>query len=65
LWYGYEIAHVAIDDATRVAYFEVLPDDKQATIIGLLLRAVACFDDQGTTCKRVLSDNGSDYRSKP
>ena len=62
---GYEKAHVAIDDATRLAYVEVLPDEKQATTVGFLLRAVAWFDGQGISCKRVLSDNGSAYRSKP
>jgi hypothetical protein len=45
---GYEEAHVAIDDATRLAYVKVLPDE-----------------NQGITCKRVLCDNGSAYRSKP
>ena len=62
---GYEKAHVAIDDATRLAYVEVLPDEKQATTVGFLLRAVAWFDGQGISCKRVLSDNGSAYRSRP
>jgi len=62
---GYEKAHVAIDDATRLAYVEVLPDEKQATTVGFLLRAVAWFDSQGIRCKRVLSDNGSAYRSRP
>jgi len=38
---GYEKAHVVIDDATRLAYVEVLPDERQATSVGLLLRAVA------------------------
>ena len=56
---------MAIDDATRLADAEVLPDEKQATTVGFLLRAVAWFDTQGITCKRVLSDNGSAYRSKP
>jgi transposase InsO family protein len=62
---GYEKAHVAIDDATRLAYVEVLPDEKQATTVGFLLRAVAWFDAQGITCRRFLSDNSSAYRSKP
>ena len=62
---GYEKAHVAIDDATRLAYVEVLPDKKQATTVGFLLRAVAWFDGQGISGRRVLSDNGSAYRSKP
>jgi hypothetical protein len=54
---GYENAHVAIDDTTRLSYVEVLPDEKQATTVGFLLRAVAWFEDQGITCKRVLSSN--------
>ena len=62
---GYGKAHVAIDDATRLAYVEVLPDEKQATTVGFLLRAVAWFDGQGISGRRVLSDNGSAYRSKP
>jgi transposase InsO family protein len=62
---GYEKAHVAIDDATRLAYAEVLPDEKQATTVGFLIRAVAWFSRQGIECRRVLSDNGSAYRSKP
>ena len=53
---GYEKAHVAIDDATRLAYVEVLPDEKLATTVGFLLRAVAWFDGQGISCKRVLSE---------
>jgi len=56
---------VAIDDATQLAYCEVLPDEKQATSVGFLLRAVAWFDGQGISCKSVLCDNGSAYRSKP
>jgi len=62
---GYEKAHVAIDDATRWAYVEVLPDEKQAATVGFLLRAVAWFDGQGITCRRVLSDIGRAYRSTP
>ena len=56
---------MAIDDATRLVYVEVLPDEKQATTVGFLLRAVAWFDGQGISCRRVLSDNGSAYRSRP
>jgi transposase InsO family protein len=62
---GYEKVHVAINDATRLAYAEVLPDEKQATTVGFLIRAVAWFGRQGIECRRVLSDNGSAYRSKP
>ena len=60
----YEKAHVAVDDATRLAYVEVLPDEQQTTTVGFLVRAVSWFNSQGITCQRVLSDNGSAYRSK-
>ncbi|KEF41858.1 MAG: transposase [Cyanobium sp. CACIAM 14] len=60
---GYEKVHVAIDDATRLAYVEVLDDEQKATTIGFLARAVGWFSEQGITCRRVLSDNGSAYRS--
>jgi transposase InsO family protein len=60
---GYEKVHVAIDDATRLAYVEVLADEQKATAIGFLARAVGWFSEQGITCRRVLSDNGSAYRS--
>jgi len=62
---GYEKAHIAIDDATRLDYAEVLPDEKQTTTVGFLIRAVALFGSQGITFRRVLSDNGSAYLSKP
>ena len=60
---GYEKVHVAIDDATRLAYVEVLADERRATTIGFLARAVGWFSEQGIHCRRVLSDNGSSYRS--
>ena len=44
---GNEKAYVAIDDATRLCYVEVLPDEKQASTVGFLLRAVAWFDGKG------------------
>ena len=56
---------MAVDDATRLAYVEVLPDEKQETTVGFLLRAVAWFNTHGINCCRVLSDNGSAYRSRP
>jgi len=61
----YEKGHVAIDDTMRLPYFEVHPDEQQEPTVGFLLRAVAWFDGQGISCKRVLSDNGGAYRSKP
>jgi hypothetical protein len=62
---GYEKAHVAIDVATRLAYVEVLSDEKQDIKVGFLLRAVAWFNSRGITFRRVLSDTGSACRSKP
>ena len=62
---GYEKFHVAIDDATHLAYAEVQPDEKQATTIGVLIRAVAWFGLQCIECRRVLLENGSSYRFKP
>jgi len=56
---GYEKAHVAIDDATRLAYVEVLADEQKATTLGFLARAVGWFTEQGITSRRILSDNGA------
>ena len=61
---SYEKAHVAVDDATQLADVEVPPDEQQAAAVGFLVRAVSLFNSQGISCCRVLSDNGSAYRSK-
>src|SRR3954451_10377377 len=60
---GWEAVHVAIDDATRLAYVEVLPDEKATTAIAFLRRAIAFFQRHGITVERLLTDNGSPYRS--
>jgi transposase InsO family protein len=60
---GWDFVHVAIDDATRVAYAEVLPDEKASTAIGFLARAIAFYKRHGITVERVMTDNGSAYRS--
>jgi transposase InsO family protein len=60
---GWEYVHVAIDDCTRLAYAEVLTDEKAATAIGFLRRALAFFERYGIKVERVLTDNGSAYRS--
>jgi transposase InsO family protein len=60
---GWEAVHVAIDDATRLAYVEVLPDEKATTAIAFLGRAVAFYQRHGITVERLLTDNGSPYRS--
>jgi hypothetical protein len=60
---GWEFLHVCVDDATRVAYAEVLPDEKAVTATGFLERALAWFRDQDVLVERVMTDNGSCYRS--
>jgi transposase InsO family protein len=61
--YGWECCHVAIDDATRLAFVEVLPDEKGPTAAGFLRRAVAWFAERGIRVERVMTDNGSPYVS--
>ena len=60
---GTAFLHTVIDDHSRVAYAEIGSDEKAATAIGVLHRAVAWFAARGVTVERVLSDNGSAYRS--
>ena len=60
---GRAYLHTVIDDHSRVAYVEICPDETAATAIGVLRRAVAWFTDHGVSVERVLSDNGSAYRS--
>jgi transposase InsO family protein len=60
---GWEYVHVAIDDATRLAYVEILRDEKAVTAIGFLRRAVKHFSTYGIHVERLITDNGSAYRS--
>ena len=60
---GWEYVHVAVDDYSRLAYAEVLLDEKAATAAGFLRRAVAFYPRHGITVERVLTDNGSAYLS--
>jgi transposase InsO family protein len=60
---GWECVHIAIDDATRLAYAEVLPDEKATTAVGFLRRAVAFYQRHGITVEELITDNGSPYRS--
>jgi transposase InsO family protein len=60
---GWDYVHIAIDDATRLAYAEVLGDEKATTAIAFLKRARAFFASYGITVERVLTDNGSPYIS--
>jgi transposase InsO family protein len=62
---GWEAVHVCIDDASRLAYSEVLPDERKASAVPFLERAIAWFARQGVTVERVMTDNGSAYRSHP
>ena len=59
---GYDYVHTAIDDHTRLAYSEVLPDEKDHTSAGFLHRALAWFTRHGLTVRRVLTDNAMVYR---
>ena len=61
---GWEFAHVAIDDHSRFTYVEILPDEKRYTATAFLLRALREFRRRGIEVKRVLTDNGSAYRSR-
>lgn len=60
---GWEALHVAIDDATRLAYTEMLPDEKKETAIAFLARSCAFFKANGVTPERIMTDNGSAYKS--
>ena len=60
---GTAFVHTVIDDHSRVAYAEIHDDETAATAIGVLRRAVSWFEARGVTVERVLSDNGSAYRS--
>ena len=60
---GYEYVHVAVDDATRLAYVEVCPTQGGADSAAFLERACLWFADLGVHVRRVMTDNGSGYRS--
>jgi len=60
---GWEVLHVCIDDASRLAYTELLPDEKKESAIAFLDRALAWFARLGIAVERVMTDNGSAYRS--
>ncbi len=60
---GWEYLHVAIDDASRLAYTEILPDERKEAATSFLIRALCWFERHGVTVTRVMTDNGSAYRS--
>jgi transposase InsO family protein/transposase-like protein len=60
---GWEFVHVCVDDATRLAYVEVLGDEKAKTCVGFLRRAIAFYRSHGIRVQRLMTDNGGAYRS--
>jgi len=60
---GWEFVHIAIDDCTRLAFAEVLADEKATTVVAFLRRAIAFFARHGMPVEQLLTDNGSAYRS--
>jgi transposase InsO family protein len=62
---GWDYVHVCVDDTSRLAYVEVLPNEQAITSVGFLERAVAWFATQGITIERIMTDNGAPYRSTP
>ena len=60
---GWEALHVAIDDASRLAYTEILPDEKKTSATAFLERALGFFERHGIKVERVMTDNGSAYKS--
>ena len=61
---GWEALHVAIDDATRLAYTEVLPDEKKQTAIAFLSKTLAFFKANGVTPERIMTGNGRAPRGR-
>jgi hypothetical protein len=61
---GWEYVHVAVDDASRLAYVEVLPDETGATAARFLWRALAWFRSRGVRVQRVMTDNAFAYLSR-
>ncbi|MGX7826520.1 IS481 family transposase [Actinokineospora sp. 24-640] len=62
---GYSYLHNAVDDHSRLAYSEILPDERKHTAAGFWTRAHTWFTSMGLTVERVLTDNGACYRSHP
>ncbi len=60
---GWEFVHVCVDDATRVAYVEVLSDERAVTAVGFLRRALSFYRSLGVEVQRVMTDNGPAYVS--
>jgi transposase InsO family protein len=61
---GWEFVHVAIDDASRLAFSQILPDERKQSAIAFLKALIAYYASLGVNVTRVMTDNGSCYRSK-
>ena len=61
---GWEFVHVCIDDASRIAFSQILPNEKKESAVAFLLAALAYYKSLGVTVSRVMTDNGSCYTSK-
>jgi transposase InsO family protein len=61
---GWEFVHVCIDDASRIAFSQILPDERKESAIAFLKAAVAYYASLGITIERVMTDNGACYGSK-
>jgi transposase InsO family protein len=61
---GWEFVHVSIDDASRIAFSQVMQDERKASAVAFLKAAIAYYESLGIKVQRVMTDNGSCYRSK-
>ncbi len=61
---GWEYVHVCIDDASRIAFSQILPDEKKESAVAFLIAAIAYYASLGVIVTRVMTDNGSCYKSK-
>lgn len=61
---GWEAVHVCVDDTTRLAYVEILADERGKTSTGFLERAVGFLAEHGVVVERVITDNGANFRSR-
>ncbi len=61
---GWEFVHVSIDDASRIAFTRIMPDEKAVSAVRFLKAAVAYYASLGVTARRVMTDNGSCYKAR-
>jgi transposase InsO family protein len=61
---GWEFVHVCIDDASRIAFSQILPDEKKESAVAFLRAALAYYESLGVAVTRVMTDNGACYKSK-